>query len=96
MCCLLHLQDSTYKYYEIIMVDIAHKVVRQVCTLFTRLCLHAPTAATSSLIMPLCIKTRAVQARGCEPRAQGLSGFSGMALSAARMAVLRNGRSRPV
>ncbi len=25
------LQDSTYKYYEIIMVDIAHKVIRQVC-----------------------------------------------------------------
>ena len=24
------LQDSTYKYYEIIMVDIAHKVIRQV------------------------------------------------------------------
>jgi len=24
------LQDSTYKYYEIILVDIAHKVVREV------------------------------------------------------------------
>ena len=24
-------QDSTYKYYEVILVDIAHKVIRQVC-----------------------------------------------------------------
>ena len=33
------LQDSTYKYYEIILIDIQHKVVRQVCPHKDSLCL---------------------------------------------------------
>ena len=39
-------QDSTYKYYEIILIDIQHKVVRQVCacktTPLSRFCWHDP------------------------------------------------------
>lgn len=46
------LQDSTYKYYEIILIDIQHKVVRQVCAReepLSGFCLRAPCSHATYL-----------------------------------------------
>ena len=37
------MQDSTYKYYEIIMIDIAHKVVRMVRSALSATAIRAPS-----------------------------------------------------